>query len=343
MSDADRLLPRDQQGARSQQLLIVLLGDYWHLRAEPVPSAALVALLEAFGVTAAGARAAIQRLAKRGFLVSAKAGRTTSYSVSATSRERVDAHVEMLFRSHIPRPWDGDWTVVGYTLREDQRSTRNALRERLRAAGFGSTHDGLWIRPGDHRDEVDAMVADVPEPPAAGQLTVFTGARLPDADAAGVARDAFGLDELAAAYEGFAAQWAPVAARIRPPAAGDASGAAGDASGTTGDASGAVGDAVPMAGQEALRLRTSIMRDWRELRHRDPMLPQALLDPDFPFERALAVCAAVYDTIGPTAETAFRGILQPHAPELVRFVSHHTFAAFDLAPPSATGPARALP
>lgn len=314
MTPADDLLPRDQQGARSQQLLIVLLGDYWHLRAEPIPSAALVALLELFDVTPAGARAAIQRLAKRGFLVSAKSGRTTSYSVSPMSQESVDAHVELLFRSHIPRPWDGTWTVVGYSLREDQRGTRNALRERLRQSGFGNVHDGLWIRPGDRRSEVESIVGELAVRPSAGQLTVFVGARLPDESVSTIARDAFGLDEVAAAYRDFADQWEPVATELSPASGGTNRRDRHD-------------ERAPRDG-DALRLRTSIMREWRELRHGDPMLPQPLLGDGFPFERALSVCSMIYDSTGPAAEAEFRRVLEPHSAELAELVSHHTFAAY---------------
>ncbi|WP_106815404.1 PaaX family transcriptional regulator [Microbacterium timonense] len=317
MRSADHLLPRDQQGARSQQLLIVLLGDYWHLRPEPIPSAALVTLLELFDVTPAGARAAVQRLAKRGFLVTTRTGRTTSYAVSPMSQESVDAHVQLLFRSHIAQPWDGTWSVVGYSLREDQRSTRNALRERLRQSGFGNVHDGLWIRPGDHRRDVDSIVRELSTPPEAGQLTVFVGARLPDGQDSGVSRAAFGLDERDAAYRDFVRRWEPVAAGLE-----------------TAEQAAARGDAGPPAHRDAdvLRVRTSVMRDWRELRHADPMLPRALTGDDAPFERALAVCSAIYDATGPAAEAAFRRILRPHSAELADLASHHTFRAYAEAP-----------
>ena len=313
MRPADDLLPRDQQGARSQQLLIVLLGDYWHLRAEPIPSAALVALLELFDVTPAGARAAIQRLAKRGFLVSVRSGRTTSYSVSPMSQESVDAHVELLFRSHIPRPWDGTWTVVGYSLGEDQRGTRNTLRERLRQSGFGNVHDGLWIRPGDRRSDVESIVGELAVRPSAGPLTVFVGAHLPDESVTTIARDAFGLDDIAAAYRVFTHEWEPIAAEI-------------EESGRTRRRD-PHDERAPHDG-DALRLRTSIMREWRELRHADPMLPEPLVGDDFPFERALSVCSMIYDSTGPAAEAEFRRLLEPHSAELAELVSHHTFAAY---------------
>ncbi|MDQ2660543.1 MAG: PaaX family transcriptional regulator [Actinomycetota bacterium] len=302
----DRLLPRHQQGARSQQLLTVLLGDYWHLRNEPLPSAALVALLSWFGVTPAGARAAIQRLARRGFLVPVRSGRTTVYAVPPMSQERVDAHVRALFQSHTEQEWDGTWTLVSYSLSEDQRSIRNTLREQLRQARFGSVHDGLWVRPGDARPVVDRILGGMGESPSSGQLATFIDARLPHSEQAALAREAFGLDAVAADYRRFIVRWQDVGARVRR-------------------------GAIDETADDSLLLRTSIMREWRELRHADPMLPRLLLGDGFPFDEALEICSTVYDRTGPAAEETFRGILRTHAPDLVDFVSHHTFAGYQSA------------
>lgn len=284
-------------------MLTVLLGDYWHLRDEPLPSAALVALLTWFGVTPAGARAAIQRLARRGFLVPVRSGRTTLYAVPAMSQERVDAHVRVLFRSHVGQEWDGTWTLVSYSLPEDQRSTRNALREQLRQARFGSVHDGLWVRPGDARAVVDGILDGMGESPSGGRFAIFVGAHLPHGGQVDLARQAFGLDDVADAHRRFIARWQEVAARVRR-------------------------GALDAPADDALRLRTSIMRDWRELRHEDPMLPRELLGAEFPFEEALDICSTVYDRTGPAAEEIFRSILRAHAGDLADFASHHTFAGY---------------
>ncbi|HEY3240474.1 MAG TPA: hypothetical protein VGL92_12965, partial [Acidimicrobiia bacterium] len=53
-----------------RHLLLTLLGDYWFGRTEHLPSAALVRLLEEFGVSATAARTALSRLARRGLLES---------------------------------------------------------------------------------------------------------------------------------------------------------------------------------------------------------------------------------------------------------------------------------
>ena len=60
---------------RPPRLLLTLLGDYWWRRTEPLPSAALVALLAEFGVSDSAARAALSRLTRNGLLITSKSGR----------------------------------------------------------------------------------------------------------------------------------------------------------------------------------------------------------------------------------------------------------------------------
>ncbi|WP_261164322.1 PaaX family transcriptional regulator C-terminal domain-containing protein [Microbacterium sp. Marseille-Q6965] len=298
-------MPRFQQGPRPQQLLTVLLGDHWYLRSEPVPSAALVDLLAVFDITASGARAAIQRLAQRGFFTLVKQGRQTAYSVPPMSQERVNEHVRRLFLSHLPPEWDGTWTLVAYSLPEDAKEVRRAIRERLRQQGFGNLYDAVWVRPGDHAEQVAQVRRAFRGALRAEQLTAFTGARLPEQAGARSIRDAFGLAELARDYRAFNRRWRPVAERVE---------AAANAT-------------DPGLGGEALRVRASIMADWRRLRHADPLLPHELLGDDYPLHEAVTICTTVYDGLGPYAEAAFRRILGAHASELAPLVSHHTFAA----------------
>src|SRR3974390_219991 len=60
---------------RPPRLLLPLLGDYGWQRPEPLPSAAIVALLADFGVGDSAARAALSRLTRNGLLVTSKIGR----------------------------------------------------------------------------------------------------------------------------------------------------------------------------------------------------------------------------------------------------------------------------
>lgn len=313
MSAPETVLPRFQRGARSQQLLSVLLGDYWFAQDEPLPSAALVDLLSVFGVSAAGSRGAIQRLAHRGFLVGTKSGRHTAYAVEPMTRDIIDSHVQVLFLGHRAPAWDGTWTLLAYSVPEDAAAVRRVLRDRLRQLRFGVLYDGLWLRPGDAAAPVTTMLSELPKALHPEQLTVFTGARLPAGTGQDAVAAAFQLQEQAAGYQQFIDRWESLAQRLDDGRAETVLDALSDSEGSPGD--------------EALRVRTSVMTDWRVLRRRDPQLPHELLGPHYPLHRAFAVCATIYDALGTAAESAVRRIIRPYRDDLAGLVAHHTFAA----------------
>ena len=132
-------MPRFQVGFPPQHLLLTLLGDYWSGRSEPLPSAALVDLLAEFDVNPSGARAALSRLSIRGLLVGTKDGRNTFYRVADGFRHLLPygpIHTRAFAK---PKPdWDGMWTMVAFTVPEDQRRLRPMLRGRLQSLGLCS-------------------------------------------------------------------------------------------------------------------------------------------------------------------------------------------------------------
>ena len=73
---------------RPPRLLLTMLGDYWWQRTEPLPSAAIVALLAEFGVSDSAARAALSRLTRNGLLVTSKTGRRRSPGSAPAGRRR---------------------------------------------------------------------------------------------------------------------------------------------------------------------------------------------------------------------------------------------------------------
>ncbi|MFC7405702.1 PaaX family transcriptional regulator C-terminal domain-containing protein [Georgenia alba] len=289
MSERAAHLPRRQRGAQPQRLLTTLLGDYWFARSDPLPSAVLVQLLGEFGITSASARAAIQRLAARGFLVSERRGRQTWYAVPPKSEDVIQRHVRNVFGPPGPESWDGQWTVVSFSAPDP--GTRRLLRESLRRLRFGRLDDGSWISPWHRPDELATLDAHA----TTGRLTVFRGQHVP----LGGERDlteAFDLDSIAARYRAFTKKVRGVDAE---PGASDPS--------------------------RALRVRTETMAAWRRVMADDPQLPEQLLPPGWPGTAARAACVRIYDGLGPTAQRRFRGIVAEHAPDLAGLVTHHTF------------------
>src|SRR6516164_8561435 len=93
---------------RPPRLLLTLLGDYWWRRTEPLPSAALVALLAEFGVSDSAARAALSRLTRNQLLVTSKSGRRTVVRLSDRAARILDDGGGQIFSfGQASRPWDG--------------------------------------------------------------------------------------------------------------------------------------------------------------------------------------------------------------------------------------------
>ena len=201
---------------RPPRLLLTLLGDYWWQRTEPLPSAAIVALLAEFGVSDSAARAALSRLTRNGLLVTSKTGRRTYSRLSSRAGAILDDGARRIFSfgadSH---PWDGMWSLVAFSIPEDNRAARDALRKQLRWRGFAPLYDGLWVSPRDHATEVIGCLKDL-------DITTGTAFRATSVPTGGeIPARAWDLDGLRQRYEcfiTFAGQLrdAAVAGRVPP-------------------------------------------------------------------------------------------------------------------------------
>jgi phenylacetic acid degradation operon negative regulatory protein len=151
-------LPRELEHDSTQNMVVTLLGEFWsYSPALAVPSAGIVELLKRMDITDVAARAALSRLARRGTLVVSRTGRNTSYCLAEDVAATIPASetLTMSFGQE-ERDWNGEWTVIVFSMPETQRDRRQALREWLRWLGFGPARDGVWISP--HAD-VSLMVS----------------------------------------------------------------------------------------------------------------------------------------------------------------------------------------
>ena len=158
-------LPRDLSHDSTQNAVVTLLGEFWRYSPSlSVPSAALVDLLASMDVSAPAARAALSRLSRKGTLDVSRSGRNTGYSLSPAVAATIPASemLTMTFGQH-DREWDGDWTVIVFSIPETQRDQRQALRDWLRWLGFGPARDGdldlAALRPRAHEEHPDRAAA----------------------------------------------------------------------------------------------------------------------------------------------------------------------------------------
>jgi phenylacetic acid degradation operon negative regulatory protein len=277
-ADSEVQLPRPQAGSQPQHLLLTLLGDYFLDSSDYIPSAGLVGLLEEFGITSAGSRAALSRLSRRGLLASSKSGRHTFYRLTPRAAAVLrEGSQHILGFGGARHAWDGNWTVVAFSVPEDQRQARPILRTRLRWLGFAPLYDGLWISPHTPSEELDAVLDEL----EIEASTVFVG-RILDRAGRYSPLAAWNVEELRRTYADFIEEFTDLRHRVRR---------------------GAVGAA------EGLVARTTIMDRWRNMPNLDPELPAELLPADWPRDEARALFVDVYDGLAVLAEMRVSQIL----------------------------------
>lgn len=283
-------MPRFQVGFPPQHLLLTLLGDYWSGRCEPLPSAALVDLLAEFDVNPSGARAALSRLSIRGLLVGTKDGRNTFYRV--TDRFRSLLPYGPIHTHAFAKPkaeWDGMWTMVAFTVPEDQRRLRPMLRGRLQSLGYAPLYDGLWVSP--HAPDKELDIALEIAPPQS--CTVIRATELGRKSRLAVA-SAWNLDALGDSYAEFIQTFRPVLRRLE---------------------SGRIGST------EALVSRTRSTYRWFVFAVTDPDLPRDLLPARWPRAGAHDLFVALVDGLATPAVERVREIVSKYDRDLGKLVA----------------------
>ncbi|HZD69217.1 MAG TPA: PaaX family transcriptional regulator C-terminal domain-containing protein [Actinomycetes bacterium] len=265
--------------AQPQRLLVTLLGDYWRSKSDPIPSAALVALLGEFGIGHDGARSALSRLSRRGMLRCVRQGRRTAYELTDSALAYLDDGAEVIFGfGPCGPPWDEMWSLIAFSVAERERSSRHQLRSRLRWLTFAPLYDGLWISPHDRLADAAALIDEL----GLDQVTLFRAAHVVVPGASGRAlrtgvdvRRVWQLDELRTHYERFVGELEPLRRRVH---------------------------AGQVTASEALIMRTQVMNAWRQFPREDPDLPAEFMPADWPRPAAHELFHEIYHRLGPVAE-----------------------------------------
>ena len=279
---------------RPPRLLLTLLGDYWWQHTESLPSAALVALLAEFGVSDSAARAALSRLTRNRLLVTSKVGRRTFVRLSERAAQILDEGGRHIFSfGRDTQPWDGMWSLVAFSIPEQNRAARDSLRKQLRWLGFAPLYDGLWVSPRDHAAEVLGQLAGL----GIGTATAFRARTVPGVSPAGLPEQAWDLAQVRARYDHFISQASALCERT---------------------------EAGQLSPDAALVTRTRLMDEWRTFPELDPDLPDELLPDGWPRAAARELFTTTYDLLGPLAAHRVRQIIARYSPELARFATHHS-------------------
>src|SRR4051812_41004723 len=131
-----------RQPSRTGSIVITVFGDAIVPRGGSVWLGTLLGFFEMLGTEGGVVRTAVSRLAADGWLERSKAGRNSFYRLAGKGRQTFDAATR-----HIYDPPPPDWTGRFELLLIAAGEERDASRDALKNAGFGSPLPGVWVAP----------------------------------------------------------------------------------------------------------------------------------------------------------------------------------------------------
>ncbi|MPZ79199.1 MAG: PaaX family transcriptional regulator [Actinophytocola sp.] len=247
--------------------MLTFLGDYLYDRDLCVFSGSVIDALGRLGVSEHATRSTLTRMVNRGLLRRQKHGRRMYFGLTRRTAEILrDGHTRIWRTGAVNDDWDGDWTLLGFSLPEAWQRQRHDLRAKLAWAGFGPLQGGLWIAPGHVR--VDDIVASLG---LEAHVRVFRATVDEPTDVGQLVGDAYDLGPIAAGYRSFLDRWA---------------------------------DSQPYP-EDPLAAHLSIVTEWLRIIRKDPRLPVRHLPEDWPANPAQKAFRDIEGTLSrPAAEIA---------------------------------------
>lgn len=262
---------RQQGRVQAGSLIISVFGDAVLPRGSRIWLGSLIRLLEPLELNERLVRTSVFRLAKEEWLRTEPAGRRTDYLLTPSGQRRFEEASRHIYASSAPR-WDRRWRLI-ITVGELPPKRREALRRALFWQGFGILNGDCFVHPSaDLSAAFDALIAEGLSD-VLGKLKPLLAA---DAQFGNAANDvdmvhgAWNLERLAGVYAEFVARYQPVLEQLR-----------------------AEGQAE-IDGESAFLLRILLIHDYRRLLLRDPELPDVLLPPEWPGQKARLLCKELY-------------------------------------------------
>jgi len=271
-----------REPSRTGSIVITVFGDAIVPRGGSVWLGTLLQFFEALDIDGSVVRTAMSRLAADGWLKREKVGRNSFYRLAASGRRTFEAATR-----HIYDPPPSDWSGRFELLLIGKAGDRDASREALRNAGFGSPLPGVWVAPSG---------VPIPEE-AASAIRLEVSAE--DESGRRLLSESWPLDRTADAYLKFMKAFEPLRSWV--------------------------GRRARLSELEAFTARILLIHYYRRVVLRDPLLPLALLPKNWPGNAARTLCGEIYRAVLPASEQWLdhhglneSGALPPAGAELAR-------------------------
>jgi phenylacetic acid degradation operon negative regulatory protein len=248
-----------REPSRTGSIVITVFGDAIVPRGGGLWLGTLLAFFEALDIDGSVVRTAMSRLAADGWLERNKVGRNSFYRLARKGRHTFETATE-----HIYDPPPSDWTGRFELLLIGNAEDREAAREALRDAGFGSPLPGVWVAP-----------SGVPVPEEAAKA-IRLEVSAEDQSGRRLLSESWPLERTAEAYLKFMKTFAPLSDWL--------------------------GHGEALADIDAFTARILLIHHYRRVVLRDPLLPMALLPNDWPGQAARKLCGEIYCALLPASE-----------------------------------------
>jgi len=248
-----------REPSRTGSIVITVFGDAIVPRGGSVWLGTLLEFFEQLDIDASVVRTAMSRLTADGWFERNKVGRNSFYRLLQSGRQTFD-----IATKHIYGPPASDWTGRFELLLIGNGEDRDASREALKNAGFGSPLPGVWVAPSG---------VPVPEE-AAGAIRLEVSAE--DDSGRRLLSESWPLHRTADAYQKFMKTFEPLHGWI-------------------------IGG-ERLAEVDAFTARVLLIHHYRRVVLRDPLLPSALLPSDWPGKTARTLCGEIYRALLPASE-----------------------------------------
>ncbi|MGH6708176.1 MAG: phenylacetic acid degradation operon negative regulatory protein PaaX, partial [Bradyrhizobium sp.] len=248
-----------REPSRTGSIVITVFGDAIVPRGGSVWLGTLLEFFNALDIDSGVVRTAMSRLASDGWLERNKVGRNSFYRLDKKGRQTFDTATR-----HIYDPPLSDWTGRFELLLIGNGGDRDASRDALKNAGFGSPLPGVWVAP-----------SGVPVPQeAAGAIRLEVSAE--DDSGRRLLSESWPLERTADAYLKFMKTFEPLRASI--------------------------GRREVLSDADAFTARILLIHHYRRVVLRDPLLPTPLLPRDWPGRAARRLCGEIYRGLLPASE-----------------------------------------
>src|SRR6195256_691963 len=228
-----------REPSRTGSIVITVFGDAIVPRGGSVWLGTLLEFFRTIDIDSGVVRTAMSRLAADGWLERQRVGRNSFYRLVKKGRQTFDAATR-----HIYDPQASEWTGRFELLLIGNSDDRDASREALKNAGFGSPLPGVWIAP-----------SGVPIPEEAARA-IRLEVSAEDDSGRRLLSESWPLDRPADAFLNFMKPFEPLR--------------------------GWIGRREPLADADAFTARILLIHYYRRVVLRDPLLPAALVPADLP-------------------------------------------------------------